>query len=59
MIWSVIPEEVIFDHRENDLYELKRYHGRHVIMRNSRLEALVSSDPMDFLDDQFTPGRLL
>lgn len=60
MIWSVIPTEVIFG--ENSAPEPLRstdYLGRKVLLRQGRVDTLLSTDPADFLDQRFFPGALL
>lgn len=60
MIWSVIPEEVVFKagEKSSDL-QLTEYLGRRVILRQGRVDSLLSTDPADFLDQRFMPGSLV
>ena len=57
MIWSIIPEELIFtaEPRE-DRGRIIDYQGRKVRLRQGRIDLLLSSDPLDFLDRRFFPG---
>lgn len=64
MIWSIIPEEVIFAaaEEENVLTMNGRYLGRQVMLRPcgeglGEIMALLSTDPADFLDERFQVGR--
>ena len=57
MIWSIIPEELIF--AAEPLVDKSRiidYRGRKVRLRQGRMDLLLSSDPRDFLDRRFFPG---
>jgi len=65
MIWSIIPENVIFG-TENESSELRQvsYQGKQVMIRsyaNGKREmcALLSTDPADFLTPSFYPGSLI
>ena len=57
MIWSIMPEELIFaaGHR-SDKCRIANYQGRKVRLRQGRIDLLLSSDPRDFLDRRFSPG---
>ena len=59
MIWSVIPEDVIFPSREMERCDVVFHQGQRVVAKNGRIESLLSTDPYDFLDIRYTPGRLL
>ena len=64
MIWSIIPTELIFaavpaNENKAEPISLIQYYGRSVTVRGGRLEALLSSDPQDYLDQRFRPGSLL
>lgn len=62
MIWSVIPEEVIFSAPEKEpaaQTKVVDYLGRRVALRQGRVAALLSTDPADFLDQRFMPGALV
>lgn len=57
MIWSIIPEELIFaaEPLENR-GRIIDYQGRKVRLRQGRIDLLLSSDPRDFLNPRFLPG---
>jgi len=64
MIWSIVPEEVIFAtaEEEDTLTMNARYLGRQVMLRPcgeglGEIMALLSTDPADFLDERFQVGR--
>jgi len=69
MIWSIIPEEVIFDVQYDAMQstgELKQmmYRGREVVVQPQKdgkamIMQLLSADPRDFLDTCFSPGSLI
>ena len=65
MIWSIIPESVIFnaEAKEGELRQLV-YKGRQVMIRSypngkNEIFALLSTDPADFLTPSFYPGALI
>ena len=57
MIWSIIPEELIFaaEPRE-DRGRIDDHQGRKVRLRQGRIDLMLSSEPRDFLDRRFFPG---
>ena len=60
MIWSVIPEEVIFQTEDHAVGpQVVDYLGRRVVVRQGRVDHLLSTDPADFLDQRFMPGALV
>ena len=63
MIWSVIPEELIFSQPaqrgQPPAALLIRYLNRQVMVRQGRVETLLSTNPADFLDERFLPGALV
>lgn len=60
MIWSVIPEDVIFQTTASGPgLQVVDYLGRRVLVRQGRVDALLSTDPADFLDQRFMPGALV
>ena len=59
MIWSIIPEELIF--AAEPKVEAGRsvdYQGRRLYLRQGRIEGLLSTEPLDYLDDRFRPGAI-
>ena len=57
MIWSIIPEELVFAAGLSvDKSRIIDYRGRKVRLRQGRIDLLLSSDPRDFLDRRFCPG---
>ena len=57
MIWSIIPEELIFAAESSaERSRIVEYWGRKVRLRQGRIDRLLSSDPRDFLDRRFSPG---
>lgn len=67
MIWSIIPEEMIFDGAEKlnkNKYQVINYKGKKVmvmIMPNgdAQIVSLLSSNPLDFIDQRFSPGSCI
>lgn len=65
MIWSIIPEEVIFeDHNLKQALKKVRYLDREVLISaeddgRGRIVSLLSTNPQDYLDDRFCPGSLI
>ena len=60
MIWSIIPEELIFPPETAEPFLTPvSYLGRNVLSKNGQIYALLSTDPKDFLDERFFPGALL
>ena len=62
MIWSIIPESVIFSGAADngELHQVD-YLGRKLLVRfgdnrSARIVSLVSTDPADFLSPHFSPG---
>ena len=59
MIWSIIPEELIFAAEpEADRGRVVYHGGRKLQLRRGRVETLISSDPLDYLDRRFQPGAV-
>ena len=69
MIWSIMPEEIIFGVQDDDIQpagELKQvsYLGREVVVQPQKggkamIVQLLSADPRDFLDVRFNPGGIV
>lgn len=60
MIWSIIPEELIFASQpEQEAARITDYQGRKVLLRQGRVDGLLSTEPLDFLDRRFQPGAAL
>lgn len=67
MIWSIIPEDLIFAALPEEKKEKERkmisYLGRQVMVeshqKGARIIGLVSSNPMDFTDARFSPGTII
>lgn len=62
MIWSIIPESVIFSGAADseELYQVD-YLGRKLLVRfgdnrSAQIVSLLSTDPADFLSPRFSPG---
>lgn len=57
MIWSIIPEEMLFaqQNAQTERIELQ-YLGKKIYARGGKLDTLLSTDPADFLDQRFVPG---
>ena len=59
MIWSIIPEELIFAAEpEADRGRVVDHGGRRLLLRRGRVESLISTDPLDYLDRRFQPGTV-
>jgi len=67
LIWSVVPQEMIFAGSEKlgSCRELN-YQGRLLLVNTKgenpgegRIVRLLSSDPADFMDGLFAPGRVI
>lgn len=65
MIWSIIPEEIIFQ-QENAVPKrnFTQYLGRQVQTvahgeGKARIISVISSNPADFLDMRFAPGTII
>ena len=59
MIWSIIPEELIF--AAGPQHEAGRsvvHQGRRLYLRQGRIEGLLSTEPLDYLDRRFRPGTV-
>lgn len=64
MIWSIIPESVIFnDAAEQQGLQSVSFRGRQVLIRASggrgEIISLLSTDPADFLSPCFMPGTMI
>ncbi|MBS1348078.1 MAG: hypothetical protein HP052_01175 [Firmicutes bacterium] len=62
MIWSIIPESVIFNGADDseELHQVD-YLGRKLLVRfsdnrSAQIVSLLSTDPADFLSPRFSPG---
>ena len=63
MLWTIMPEEAILEgwDQERD-YRCKNYQGKDVIIETKEdgkgvIVQLISTNPNDFLDQQFAPGK--
>ena len=59
MIWRIIPEELIF--AAEPQHEAGRsvvHQGRRLYLRQGRIEGLLSTEPLDYLDRRFRPGTV-
>ena len=64
MIWSVIPEEIIFpQNRTEDMlsWRCMDHQGRRVLVAPGKdgtgvIMRLLSTDPQDYLDNSLAPG---
>ena len=62
MIWSIIPEEVIFGEvLEETALRQGSYLGRQVMLRpcedgKGEIVSVMSTNPLDFLDSRLQPG---
>ena len=65
MIWSVIPEEIVFSDAAKDKpFRQVAYNGCQVIVRNHpngkvEIISLLSSNPQDFLNSKYIPGTII
>jgi hypothetical protein len=66
VIWSIIPESVIFSGETKDTQlRAVTYQGRRVIVRavggrgSGEIVSLLSTDPADFLSPCFMPGTVI
>jgi len=67
MIWSIIPEDMIFIDTHLDYQkskkELRNYLGRQVMVikdeTGERIVSVLSSDPADFMDMRLRPGSYI
>jgi hypothetical protein len=65
MIWSIIPEEIVFSEETNDKpFRQVPYYGRQVLIRNhtngkGEIISLLSTDPLDFLNAKFMLGTII
>ena len=59
MIWSIIPEELIFAAEpRREIGRSVDYQGRRLYLRRGRIEGLLSTEPPDYLDRRFRPGAV-
>ena len=59
MIWSIIPEELIFPAEpKREAGQTVDFQGRRLYLRQGRIEGLLSTDPLDYLDRRFRPGTV-
>lgn len=57
MIWSIMPEDFVFDSQSTEqALTVINYLGKRVSVRNGKLETLHSTNPADFMDSRFAPG---
>lgn len=57
MIWSIIPEEMLFAQQNIQTERIEmQYLGKRIYVRSGKLDTLLSTDPADFLDPRFVPG---
>ena len=66
MIWTIAPEEILFDVSEKTCSKIVQYNGRQVMVDTAgmdsgegRITRLFSSCPADFLDKEFSPGNII
>jgi len=67
LIWSVVPQEIIFAGMEKlDSCRELNYRGRLLLVSTKgespgegRIVRLLSSDPADFMDGGFAPGKVI
>ena len=51
MIWSIIPEELIFAAEpKREAGQSVVFQGRRLYLRQGRIEGLLSTDPLDYLN---------
>lgn len=65
MIWSIMPEDFLFDAdpQQEQLLQCS-YLGRQLLVKpvgngQGQIMSLLSTDPADFLDARFQAGRLM
>ena len=57
MIWSIVPEEILFAQQNAQTERIEmQYLGKKIYACGGKLDALLSTDPADFLDQRFAPG---
>ena len=66
MIWTTVPEEILFAVPEKTCSKIVQYNGRQVMVDvtgmdsgEGRITRLFSSCPADFLDKEFSPGNII
>ena len=65
MIWSIIPEEIIFqDLKENNTIKKINYLNRDILVGmtedgKKRIVSVLSTDPLDYLDQRLSPGTII
>ena len=65
MIWSIIPEEIIFQDNSNEQTVKKiNYLNRDVLVNyqkdgKGRIVSVLSTDPFDYLDQRIIPGTII
>lgn len=63
ILWTIMPEEIIFGPREPARRMVVSYRSRRVVCEAApdgwRISALISTDPRDYLDARFQPGTLI
>ncbi|MGI5891504.1 MAG: YlzJ-like family protein [Bacillota bacterium] len=69
MLWSIVPEEIIFEGFDKiasagNNYRMINYLGKQVLAMpmpdgGAKIVSLISSDPMDFIDSRFAPGNTI
>ena len=58
-MYAAVQRVVVRHDLECDTALLIRYLNRQVMVRQGRVEALLSTNPADFLDERFLPGALV
>ncbi|AIF43706.1 YlzJ-like family protein [Virgibacillus sp. SK37] len=64
ILYTPLTQEEIFPEEENTNREYISYEGRTICVNKTadgeyQLVQLLSTDPQDFLNDKYTPGRIL
>jgi len=63
ILWTVIPEEIVMEGMDKPRrIKMVSWQGRQLLVEpgtngRSRIVRLLSSDPNDFLDPEYAPGR--
>ena len=63
MLWSIIPEEVVFEHwQDHFMITEKSYKKGFLQVRTERngygsIERIISTDPKDYLNVMLIPGK--
>ncbi|MEG1500383.1 MAG: YlzJ-like family protein [Clostridiales bacterium] len=65
MIWSIMPEELIFQKPDQALSaKTVSYRGKQLVIvpqedGKARIKSIISSDPQDFLNTNLLPGTII